>query len=238
MTKNEIIRSAEDFCAKNSTKKVEYRLCVGEEQRSKDPSFGGRYDSKLDEEAYLNNSFTVVARNKSDMSFLGRTTLFLMGYDVYKDIFFWKLHEDEEQTFLLKVWLGECKDLIGDLCITLGFTEIAGEIRFSPDLAYQYKTGMDLFGFVKQLVSDSENFVYLAPLGEFSFDEETLSLDKVILFPEINVSEFGAVHPEGWAKAKLAQKLKMCKVDNLYGNDDLGPVFFSKEDSKALEALL
>jgi hypothetical protein len=227
MKKDEIIKYAFiESCEKSKNKHVDYQVYEGKDQIIADDKFDGEYDIRLDDEMYRNNSITLVARSKSDMSLIAQTTIFLTGYDIYKDVFFWQANED--RTVLTRVSLGTYKDLIGDLCITIGYTQIADDIRLSSDMLYKYKTVLDFFNFTKRLVVHPDNFAYLEPTGLY-YLPEIKSYDKIIVAEtNINVDDIGEVHPDSKVAYKMAEKFKMHEMDNLYQDLTLGPIFFSK----------
>ncbi|MCL1790201.1 MAG: hypothetical protein FWG40_02400 [Peptococcaceae bacterium] len=233
MEKNVILRRAMDFCAyenaKSSNKSIEYRVFEGDDQLIEE-GFDGGYDLRLKNEVYRNHGFTVVARSRSDLSVLAQTTLFVTGYDVYKDIVFWQ--PDDSRTILRKVALGDFRDLVGDLCVTIGFTQMADNIRISADIFSKLKSAMLFYNFIKEIVQSPENFVHFEASGIYEIPDEMLSMDEFLLGDtNIEAETLGEVSPESADAIRFAEKLKMWRMDNLFHDVTLGPVYFSRVGS-------
>jgi hypothetical protein len=227
MEKNEVLSGAKDFCekenAKASNKSIEFRIFEGSDQIIEE-GFDG-YDAYLNIEALRDSSFTLVARSRSDLSVFAQSTLFVTEYDLYKDMFFWQASDD--RTVLTKLMLGSYKDLIGDCCISIGFTQFAGNVIASGDVFSKLKVALAFYKFSKDIVFSPQNFVYLTAEGTYFLPDEIVSFDELDLEDtNIEVDKLGVVDEESVSSVRFAEKMKMQKMDNLYDYKSLGPVYF------------
>jgi hypothetical protein len=244
MNKKEICDFIFDYIDKEDNKNgfIGYLAVTGKDQMIMDEEFDNEYDYRLNMEEYLNNSLTIVARIKETGVIIGKGTIYFCDYNIYKDVFFWKRTHDTYNSLamqfcqhgydnikirLSKKTLSAYKDIIGNICIVLGFTQVASSVRFSSDIFNQYKVTTFYLNLVKKLIHEWNLFVYLEPCGVCRVDPSLLG-EEFLDISNNAIPNLGRVDPESTASFKLAQKVGMLLMEDLYHNSTLGPVLFSK----------
>lgn len=180
---------------------------------------------RLEKKEYIDNAVTIVGYSKKEKEILAQSTIFVTEYDLYKKVFFW---EGGTKGVLNKKYLIDYKSVIGDLCVTLGYTQIVNRLRSSKkDILIKGKLVQMFFGLVNSLIHELSLFVHVEPCGVCLVEDQFLENDILMIGNDI-VSKLGCVDLESIVSYKIAEKLGMTQMSKLYHDSTLGPVFFSR----------
>lgn len=210
-----------DFIEKEKKKdNLKCFILTGKQQITRDGGLG--YDYRLDLEKYIDSSITIVFFLRKDNSILAKTTYFFTDYKVYKDVFFWQ--RTNEKYKLSKKFLRDYKDLIGDTCLTLGYSQIASNIRNS---LIKSKIVALYLKLIKSLINHYNLFLYQESAGLYHIDLSLLSSDFLDIDNDM-IKNLGKVRPISIATLKLPKLLGLSLMEGLYHDSTLGPIFFSR----------
>ena len=229
MNKKEVLRYIEEYVLSenNKRKTIEYEILSGQNQLTIAKYFES-YDCRLDDDVYQRDSCTIVGKLKNTNVILASGTLFVTDYECYKSVFFWKKTDDNCK--LKKVYLERYRQLIGDVCVTLGFTQFTGSIRVSGDMLTKMKMVNMFYNLINNIIHDWNVFVHVEPCGVCFVGYELLT-ESVLEIDEDVICNLGAVSPDSIVSYKIAKKFGMTKMENLFHDTTLGSVFFSKAES-------
>lgn len=226
MKKEEIKKYIYQYASEESLKNNVIEFCVlsGNNQIILDEEFDYGYDVRLDSCEYIDNSVTIVAYSKENKEIFAKSSIFITDYNVYKNEFFWQ--RIDENT-LEKKFLSDYKEIMGDITITLGYTQISNRLRFSKKSCFlRAKLVQMFYGLVDNMIHELSLFVHVEPCGVCYVDEQSLKKDTIEIDNNV-AAKLGYVDPESVVSYKIAKKLGMNQMLGLYHDSTLGPVFFS-----------
>lgn len=192
-------------------------------QKDEDIQINSDYRMEID--GYRENAVIVEAINCKEV--VAKATMFIMPYEVYKEVFFWKL--DSQKQNLLKKKLSDFKDCIGDYCVTFAFGQIKENVRKEQRIALKYDIIRFYIELCKIFLNEFCFFCYVEPTGINFFDYEMLTKEQINCNDNnVDIEKLGLVNEESVVAEKLAQYLCMKKQDDLYHGITGGPIYFSK----------
>ena len=226
MTKNEVFNYIVEIVHKENSKNNDHMfdIVTGMDQIIIDKQFNNEYDIRLNDQEYLNNSITILGKDNGTL--LGKATIFITGYDTYSKEFFWEY--DEVNNILVKKYLSEYKDIIGDLCLTLGYAQISDNIREKTSMFHKSRLISIYVTVLQEILRIKEIFVHVEPCGFVFLTNEQLSAEKLAIEGGSAYEILGRVYPESIVSYKVAEKYGLHKMHNLFHHMTLGPVFFSR----------
>lgn len=221
ITKKDIFDFVFDFIEEENKKdNSKYFILTGKEQITRDGGLG--YDCRLDLDEYSDSAITIVFFSNKNNSILAKTTYFLTDYEIYKDVFFWQRTMKEYK--LSKKFLKDYKDLIGNICLTLGYSQITSSIGNS---LLKSKIVALYLKLVKNLINQYDLFLYLEPAGLYHIEQSLLNSDFLDINDNI-IKDLGKVRSISKTSLKLPKLLGLSLMEGLYHSSTLGPIFFSK----------
>lgn len=175
------------------------------------------------ENKHLHNSFTIVAYRDGET--IARSTVYLLDYNLYQDIYFWRVGPNEG--ILEKVYLLELGYNVEDICIIFAYTQAIDEVRFAEKLSSKAHI-VSFYLKLSKAILEKGCFGYLEPTGIGFLTEEQREKEQLILGKDVEKELLGKVYEESKTAYRIAEALKMKKAENLYHSITLGCIFLSK----------
>ena len=224
MKKNDIINSIQDYVESQNMfdKGIRYSIAYSENQKREIENFSN--DIRLYENDYLDNSITIYAFAEDEI--IAKTTIYFLNYNMYKNIYFWSLNGN----VLEKKYLSDFKEIIGEICIILAYSQISINLKDKSVVSLKYmiiKFYIDLY---KEIICKLKIFCYIEPTGVLYIDQNSRDKEKLIIGQDINIktNQMGKVANESVVADKIAHTLGLYKVDNLFHYISGGSIYSSK----------
>lgn len=225
MKKDDVLKNMAERVLQENGGAVEYEILYGEEQMSM-AEYVGVSDYRLENTLYRRDSFTILGRLHKGKNIFATSTLFVTGFPLYKDIMFWKKTTDGKS--LEQVFLGRYADLVGDVCVTLGYTQFVERAGRERDMLSRARMTRMFYRLIYSVIYEMEIFVHVEPCGVCFLEPQFLKKGTELLLNDGKKEHLGEVNPESIVSYKIAKKLGMIQMEELYHDMTLGPVFFSR----------
>ncbi len=210
----------ERLVKKNEGCGIDYELLEGCFQKIVYQDFDYDYDARLDNDEILKNSYTIIAR-KSKQYFY-KTTIIEFTKKINSFLYFWYL--DRSEGVLKKVYL---KNIVKEdkRCYIMGYTQVSNSLKAMNSISHT----PIILKFYLELWKDILNtnaVVVMEPCGICHIDNDDLFSDTLKIENKETIKEIGKVSSQSITSEKVAIKLGMERIENLYHCSTLGPVYF------------
>lgn len=218
----EIAKEVKKYVACNikDRRKVNFDILVGRSQIIQLKEFNDEYDGRLENEDYLNHSFTIIVYVEKTNKIIGKATFFILDDSIWKEIFFWKQNGDILQKEKLNNFI---KDT-GKECIIMGYGQISNDIRHSDNFSYKGKIIEYYYSVLKFLLKRRESMLYCEPCGCYYLSNQILESDELKV-SDFDYEKIGRVCAESVVSEKIVKHLHFKRLDLCYHYLTLGPIY-------------
>ena len=201
---------------------ISFKFYLGDENEIISRDVLCHMDYRLFRHEYLEHAITIEMSLKKSKEKLGYTTFYMLSFEVYREIFFWKL--DNQKNVLVKEYLNQYKDEIGDRLLLLAFGRLK-QSDTNQDCYIKYRA-MNSYIKVYNILKSGVT-VLGEPTGLYQLDRNPELLKRDYLSSEDigGFDNLGETYFDSKAALELTKFLGLQIKPGVYHAETLGSIY-------------